>query len=393
MMMMSVFDNHIQIMKKVRRCFQRASIAGILLFFITRQYLASSRTSRNLKIAYLRTNIGDNPFYPKSYDNIVNATIINNTNNNITTPPIINTSTVFLKKEKKVKTTKAKMEYNHDDNNITTAIIPTTSTGFMKNRDNNHENETTKTKGGEGGRQRQEKEGSLHVVVSHCNTPIEWIWKDYLKNRSYKSVTIITKCDVPVHSKDLPPHFLHQSTSTNQIEKLAVLTQQQQPLVQVLSLPNVGRCDHSYAYWIAMVLGKEEESMKDDFQLLYSNRNNNNPFQSISIDPEDYVIFLKDNDNSYRVNIEDEITLQDMFDETKNRGMACASAVNEKHKYHNSWTNWAHRSVMWTFEMKRYEQKYSDDIKKNNSDTKNVAFRSSYRPIGGTYYLPLSLLV
>ena len=246
-------------------------------------------------------------------------------------------------------------------------------------------------------------DGKLHVVISHCKLSIGWIWKSYLYNQSYESVTIISKCGVPIPPEDMPPSITlthpHQQDQNQHQEQ-----NDNKTLVQIISLPNVGRCDHSFAYWIAMVLGNEEKSMKDDYQLLYSNRDQNtsnnsinkinnssssssssssnniiNPFQSITIDPKDYIIFMKDNDNRYR-SFEEPIPLQNMFVEikTNNVGMACASVLHNMEKYTDSMTSWAHRGVMWNrVQMKEYRaDKYKNDI--------IVEFQSSHRPMGGT---------
>jgi len=235
-------------------------------------------------------------------------------------------------------------------------------------------------------------DGKLHVVISHCKLSIGWIWKSYLYNQSYESVTIISKCGVPIRPEDMPPITLthhQQDQDQEQNDKI---------LVQIISLPNIGRCDHSYAYWIAMVLGNEEKSMKDDYQLLYSNRdqnksNNNsnnsssnnsssssnniiNPFQSITIDPKDYIIFMKDNGNKY--SYFEEISLQNMFVEmnTNNVGMACASVLNNFPTYRYSMTSWAHRGVMWNqVQMGEYRaNKYKNKI--------IVDFQASHKPMG-----------
>ena len=246
-------------------------------------------------------------------------------------------------------------------------------------------------------------DGKLHVVISHCKLSIGWIWKSYLYNQSYESVTIISKCGVPIPPEDMPPSITlthpHQQDQNQYQEQ-----NDNKTLVQIISLPNVGRCDHSFAYWIAMVLGNEEKSITDDYELLYSNRDQNtsnnsinkinnsnnsssssssnniiNPFQSITIDPKDYVIFMKDNDNRYR-SFEEPIPLPNMFVEmkTNNVGMACAAVLHNMEKYTDSMTSWAHRGVMWNrVQMKEYRaDKYKNDI--------IVEFQSSHRPMGGT---------
>ena len=91
--------------------------------------------------------------------------------------------------------------------------------------------------------------GSVHIVVSHCDKSLDWIEKSFLKDLDTKisGVTVITKCDNEV---------------TGLSENLNYET---------VKLPNVGRCDHSYAYWItrySLQLASEDTIvlfMKDSF--------------------------------------------------------------------------------------------------------------------------------
>ena len=85
------------------------------------------------------------------------------------------------------------------------------------------------------------RHNSIHVGISHCKHPIGWIWSEYLKemlqdpNYSIKSITVVSKCGVPITREELPPLETCSSTSYT---KLAMPLQ-----VSALSLPNVGRCD------------------------------------------------------------------------------------------------------------------------------------------------------
>lgn len=64
----------------------------------------------------------------------------------------------------------------------------------------------------------------IWVVLAHCNEAISWL-PHYLEGLPIANITIISKCGNPV------------------IGAPASAT--------VISLPNVGMCDHSYAYWLA----------------------------------------------------------------------------------------------------------------------------------------------
>ena len=69
----------------------------------------------------------------------------------------------------------------------------------------------------------------VSLVISHCDLPVDWI-PDYIgKEYKIKDIIIYSKCSKAVEG----------------IEALTTIGQ-----TKVIALPNVGRCDHSYAYWI-----------------------------------------------------------------------------------------------------------------------------------------------
>lgn len=67
----------------------------------------------------------------------------------------------------------------------------------------------------------------VHIVVSHCKSPLDWL-QEFTEGIATESIHIITKCGSPVLGA---PDF-----ST------------------IIELPNVGRCDHTYAWYIANLL-------------------------------------------------------------------------------------------------------------------------------------------
>jgi hypothetical protein len=91
----------------------------------------------------------------------------------------------------------------------------------------------------------------IHLVVSHCKTDLDWI-ETFTKGFKIASVHVISKCGHPVNGA--PP------TATIQV------------------LPDVGLCDHTYAYYITTVL---------DQKLLHLDRQDNNGEDAV-------VVFLKD---------------------------------------------------------------------------------------------------
>jgi hypothetical protein len=86
----------------------------------------------------------------------------------------------------------------------------------------------------------------ISVVISHCRGDLSWL-PHYLSDLNFKNVTIVSKCGVAPNSTHLPDeaHFMR--------------------------LPNIGRVDHTMAYYMAEIIPREEH--KDN----------------------DVVVFLKDN--------------------------------------------------------------------------------------------------
>ena len=280
---------------------------------------------------------------------------------------------------------------------------------------------------------RRERKHSVHVVVSHCDESIGWIQQQFrfatkhrtrkqITNSKYdvdlkynlKSFTVITKCNTTIPINDLP------KTTKG--------------LVQIVSLPNVGRCDHSYAYWIKEVLehafvGADQREPNHDPQqqqqppyrhkLLYSNHRDDersepassssssssshepNPFGKIAntIDSTDLVLFLKDNDNTYRGAIEGSIGILDTLDllaiqyhapstttattyddlilshfsRPITRGLACQSYPEVPERTSLKFTNLAHRGILWDFKLEEYSR-----LSRDSED----GFVATLRPMG-----------
>lgn len=132
----------------------------------------------------------------------------------------------------------------------------------------------------------QQTQRKIELVVSHCDQPIDWIWSRFAPGTIFDSVTIYSKCGKPV---------------------VGIPSEQKQESVTITNLPNVGRCDHTYAHWLA-------ESAK------------NTPTNS----EDDLVFFLKDNNNDYRTekmwftNVVKQFNLDQMIPVADDYGFACA---------------------------------------------------------------------
>jgi len=81
-------------------------------------------------------------------------------------------------------------------------------------------------------------ETTTHVVISHCDKPLDWL-EGYLQGfTNLVSVHVLSKCG-------------------NEVEGAP-----ENAVIQVL--PNVGRCDHAYAYYITSILPTLVTSTYDD---------------------------------------------------------------------------------------------------------------------------------
>jgi len=124
----------------------------------------------------------------------------------------------------------------------------------------------------------------VHLVVSHCDKPLDYIFKKFIKSRENQdrvaSIAIISKCGNPVVGAPESEHIK----------------------VEVITLPNVGRCDHSYAYWISHVAYNDVDMYGDD----------------------DIVYFVKDNDYSF----ERWRSFEDMLGLAMINGFSCAISQN-----------------------------------------------------------------
>ncbi|KAL3940009.1 MAG: hypothetical protein SGBAC_005361 [Bacillariaceae sp.] len=132
---------------------------------------------------------------------------------------------------------------------------------------------------------------TIELVVSHCNLPLDWIWAWTESVESISNITIISKCDQPV---------VGAPSNAN-----------------IMRLRNTGRCDHSYAYFIAENYDRFLESSRDT--------------------EDSFVVFLKDSDNSNRNHYAKHRSLVEMIHISKKLGFACHEEP--------SWV-WAQQSIL-----------------------------------------------
>jgi hypothetical protein len=156
----------------------------------------------------------------------------------------------------------------------------------------------------------------LHIVVSHCDKPLDWLWQ-----RIVETDSIMTQRQRPEHPDDVPPQQILRN-----LKSVTVFTKCQQPpasenlppIANVVQLPNVGRCDHSYARWIAHL----QQALREKSPIEYMDPS--------VLHTKDQIWFVKDNDNSYRSKVEIAVSLQEMITTTRHAGFACASQISPR---------------------------------------------------------------
>lgn len=120
--------------------------------------------------------------------------------------------------------------------------------------------------------------GKFEIVVSHCDKPLHWL-QVFVQGHSIDSITIYSKCGNPV-----------EGAPTGS---------------KIITLPNIGRCDHTYASWMAQMPPVSTDIGNDTRY--------------------DVVLFIKDND--HRSQLWDLWSIEDMFRITSSNGFACAESV------------------------------------------------------------------
>jgi hypothetical protein len=92
----------------------------------------------------------------------------------------------------------------------------------------------------------------IHIIVSHCHVDLEFLSTLIHEFTNIASIHIISKCGQEVKRA---PAF-----------------------ATVERLPNIGRCDHTYAYYIANVLGKSVPANDNDIVVFMKDTGLNNDF-------------------------------------------------------------------------------------------------------------------
>jgi hypothetical protein len=270
----------------------------------------------------------------------------------------------------------------------------------------------------------QSTSSHLHVVISHCDQPIDWIWRHYLWKQPYASMTILSKCGKPPTMSELPPFANLTATLAGGSDSHDNGNSDFVPLLQVLKLPNVGRCDHSYAFFMAKVTGDHAVDQSTAFSVDFSNgggRGGGQQGTTFTIpthEMDHLILFMKDNDNAYRANMDLEVPLHHMIQSITPSSTTAVDTVNTTalHTVNGTATipsipttafacgtklrtgfpgfygknilkiddrerasNFANRRALWTFQQGEYS---SSAGLLHREDKNGQQFLSKYRPMG-----------
>jgi len=172
----------------------------------------------------------------------------------------------------------------------------------------------------------------ISIVLSHCDKSIEWV-PNFIGEGLYDvtDITILSKCGNEIQGLE----------SINNIGARIK--------VNVVDVENVGRCDHSFAYWIK----------------------NNIPDINEERDGKDLVLFMKDNDRLVRVSR----TFHEAFAIASSTGFTCFRRPNGNDWSHKRFIPLSlHRkSRLDLFQIKDYDR---------TGDESNPNFAAKYRNLG-----------
>jgi hypothetical protein len=125
----------------------------------------------------------------------------------------------------------------------------------------------------------------ISLVISHCDKPLGWI-TNFTKGFHVDKIWVFSKCENEVI--DAPNGSI------------------------ILKLPNVGRCDHTYAHWMNKYLQQEQNS-------------------TIS-EREEVVVFMKDNNHQRERGMWGNRTFGELLGLAATNGFGCMVPSNLMHK-------------------------------------------------------------
>jgi hypothetical protein len=176
----------------------------------------------------------------------------------------------------------------------------------------------------------------ITLVISHCLHSLDWL-SNFTKGFAIQNTTVISKCNHTVEGVD-------------------------EKKITIIRLPNVGRCDHSYAHWMTDFVGQNADDENND------------------LDEKRVVVFLKDDRSDESIHQPGLWrSLQDMLRIASGTGFACGMKPTG---YEDSSVSSYHEANV----LKRYKMKGSYASEKNLYDKlsteKEQPFSSKYRNLG-----------
>ncbi|KAL3936792.1 MAG: hypothetical protein SGBAC_007965 [Bacillariaceae sp.] len=130
----------------------------------------------------------------------------------------------------------------------------------------------------------------VDLVVSHCDLPLDWIFDEWAKPITFDKITVISKCGKPVVGA--PPH------------------------ANIVILPNLGRCDQSYAHFL---LYHYDDYAEYDADYIRSGSG-----AGAGAKKEKFIVFTKDNDNMNRAIVSRHRSMVEMISIAQSSlGFAC----------------------------------------------------------------------
>jgi len=171
----------------------------------------------------------------------------------------------------------------------------------------------------------------ISLVISHCDKPLGWI-TNFTKGFNIDKVWVFSKCDKEV--LDAPNGSI------------------------ILKLPNVGRCDHTYAHWMNKYSPQEQNSS--------------------AFSQEEVVVFMKDNHHQRERGMWGNRTFAELLGLAATNGFGCMIPSNLMHKKLPKNT-----SVFFRYDMLRTFY-FVDDahIREPSRDTANEFKSEEYKNAG-----------
>ena len=176
----------------------------------------------------------------------------------------------------------------------------------------------------------------ISIVISHCDSPVDWI-ASFMGEGNFlvSDITIFSKCGTEVDGVSA----LESSFGVDAIIK---------------RLPNVGRCDHTYAHWIRDNYSRTREELRtsgeEDF-------------------PQDLVLFIKDN-NYHK---DTYIPFPHIFTTASDAGFGCIQKIGVPSRGKHLPLELHSKIFIEQFNISQYSRLHRD---------KNLVFKSNFQNLG-----------